>query len=332
MKNRSPLLSFLWDFDPNKSKWSLLAKAWSIIRDQIGKERAPLDEFFKCACPYFNLPAPEDYLAIFGWVPVQGSERNILTFERNPEFSAEHTGTVESHEALSVEDIIHHVQTQGYAGSFVLSSNLTTTTFLGHFNATKSRTVPMKQTANTNGAKERRTAERQKRQTQREIARDAGIAEFFSEPSHASQSLGQAGVPVNWNSFPAQAIGGPTLNTENAYRGSDNYTSYLSTADQNGSADNNFYNSIQGYFPGMQPPVVAAETPSSREFSEVFPAVDYNTANSSVFNGMPFSFSSGEQVPFYGQNQPGNPGAFRMGANTDTLMPNYMTFTGDQTD
>ncbi|CAN9280096.1 unnamed protein product [Alternaria alternata] len=46
MKKLSNLIGLLWETDPNKSLWSLMTKAWSAIRDQIGKDRAPLDQFF----------------------------------------------------------------------------------------------------------------------------------------------------------------------------------------------------------------------------------------------------------------------------------------------
>ncbi|KAF2186924.1 mating-type protein MAT alpha 1 [Zopfia rhizophila CBS 207.26] len=50
MKKLSRVLSIMWDDDPYKALWFLMTKAWSIIRDRIGKGKAPLNQFFDIIC------------------------------------------------------------------------------------------------------------------------------------------------------------------------------------------------------------------------------------------------------------------------------------------
>ncbi|KAF1966919.1 mating-type protein MAT alpha 1, partial [Bimuria novae-zelandiae CBS 107.79] len=128
MKELSQPIGTIWESDPNKSKWSLMTKAWSTIRDQIGKNRAPLDEFFGYACPFLNIPSPEQYLNQFGWT-LQTDQLNLPKLVRRPGASTQ-VGAVD--EAHSVEDVIRHCQSMGYAQGFILAPNSTSSTFLGH--------------------------------------------------------------------------------------------------------------------------------------------------------------------------------------------------------
>ena len=66
-KDISGLLTFLWQTDPFKGKWSILAKAYSIIRDQHGKENAPLDKFLLINTTFIGIADPKHYLDILGW-------------------------------------------------------------------------------------------------------------------------------------------------------------------------------------------------------------------------------------------------------------------------
>lgn len=69
----------LWDNDPFKAKWAILASAYTKIRDYVGKLSAPLARFLRLACPKIGVISPEEYLQTMGWsleaaviVPGQG--------------------------------------------------------------------------------------------------------------------------------------------------------------------------------------------------------------------------------------------------------------------
>ncbi len=57
----------LWQKDEFKNKWALVARVWSMIRDAVGKDRAPLHEFLSFACPAMNIVPPISYLSAYNW-------------------------------------------------------------------------------------------------------------------------------------------------------------------------------------------------------------------------------------------------------------------------
>jgi hypothetical protein len=66
-KNASSYLTTLWEEDPFKAKWCILARAYSAIRDQVGKSNAPLDRFLALVSPEFGIIAVKDYLQTMLW-------------------------------------------------------------------------------------------------------------------------------------------------------------------------------------------------------------------------------------------------------------------------
>nr|AAR04443.1 DNA binding protein with alpha box domain [Pleospora sp. P56] len=175
MKKLSNLIGLLWEADPNKSLWSLMTKAWSTIRDQIGKDQAPLDQFFGLICPHLDLLDPASYLEIHGWILTIDKEGDP-TISRNtgPESAAIGAGRADM--ALSVEDIINYVQSMGYAHSFVPNINTTSPTFLGQsVNPSFEKNNPaIAATQGSASVVQGRVLARNKRRTKRQTARDTG--------------------------------------------------------------------------------------------------------------------------------------------------------------
>ncbi|ORY11533.1 mating-type protein MAT alpha 1-domain-containing protein [Clohesyomyces aquaticus] len=159
MKTLSNPIGLLWEDNPNKPLWTLMTKAWSIIRDQIGKDKAPLDMFFRTMCPYLSIPPPETYLEHMGWKLVANAEgAPSLSREHTPDPDTLDVGVAAT--ALSVEDIIKYCQSMGYAQEYIFDTNLTSSTFLGH-------------TPSTAGG---RGAARNKRRAKRQTARDPAFS------------------------------------------------------------------------------------------------------------------------------------------------------------
>nr|AAR04462.1 DNA binding protein with alpha box domain [Stemphylium sp. EGS44-070] len=175
MKKLSNLIGLLWEADPNKSLWSLMTKAWSTIRDQIGKDQAPLDQFFRLICPHLNLPDPTLYLEIHGWDLTVDKEGDP-TISRNTTSESASIGAGRADMALSVEDIITYVQSMGYAHSFVPNINTTSQTFLGQsFNSSyEKNNSAIATTQGSSPAVQGRVLARNKRRNKRQIARDTG--------------------------------------------------------------------------------------------------------------------------------------------------------------
>lgn len=64
---KSSLLSEIWKTDPLKSHWSLLARAYTIIRDNFRMEDPTLPLFIRLVANYMGMPLPRAYLALCGF-------------------------------------------------------------------------------------------------------------------------------------------------------------------------------------------------------------------------------------------------------------------------
>ncbi|KAF1980707.1 hypothetical protein K402DRAFT_408993 [Aulographum hederae CBS 113979] len=63
----SGFFKMMWQDDPFKAKWAILAKAYSIIRDRVGKVNAPLDMFLSIAAPAVGIVPANQYLGKLGF-------------------------------------------------------------------------------------------------------------------------------------------------------------------------------------------------------------------------------------------------------------------------
>jgi hypothetical protein len=198
MKKLSYLLGQLWEVDPNKPLWSLMAKAWSEMRDQCGKANVPLDEFFDIICPRLNLPSPDTYLEDQGWkIDLTQGESPILSRDQSVQPSASF-GTRFGDMTLSVEDITSICQTAGYALDYKPDRNTTSPTFLGR--SVEHATQKTSQQGAEHG-QDARVTKRNKRRSNRETARQCSsvlvLREQISEAVTATISAKKAPRPMN---------------------------------------------------------------------------------------------------------------------------------------
>ncbi|KAJ4413274.1 hypothetical protein N0V91_000249 [Didymella pomorum] len=173
MKKLSNPMGIMWEADPNKSLWSLMTKAWSVLRDQIGKDKAPLDQFFRIICPYLNIPSPATYLDSCGWTLGTDDEGSpTLSREFTPSPGAMSAGIAGM--ALSVEDIINYCQSMGYAQEYVSDTNSHAPTFpaQSHYQFAGKTTSSLHDS---------RLAARNKRRAKRQTTRDVGIAPVLQQ-------------------------------------------------------------------------------------------------------------------------------------------------------
>nr|BAP25502.1 mating type protein 1 [Pseudopyrenochaeta lycopersici] len=203
MKKLSNLMGAIWEADPNKSLWSLMAKAWSTIRDQIGKDKPPLDQFFRIICPYLNMPSPETYLELYGWDIIISKEGGpMISRDLTTEPAAVSGGMVDS--AISVEDIISYCQSIGYAQEYVSSTTTTSPTFLGlSIKQAAGKSPRAKVTTQKAGlAYESRVIARNKRRAKRQSARHTGISPslqaqiFHTHASNETDSIRKVDTQV----------------------------------------------------------------------------------------------------------------------------------------
>lgn len=63
----SNVMGKIWQHDPFKAKWAIIGKAYSVLRDKLGKENAPLDKFLEIVCPNMSIIEPTQYFVTMGW-------------------------------------------------------------------------------------------------------------------------------------------------------------------------------------------------------------------------------------------------------------------------
>ena len=112
-KDISGFLTYLWQTDPFKAKWSILAKAYSLIRDSKGKDKAPLDSYLAINGPLIGIVPPEQYLEMLGWKIVAGDDgERLLRRDFDVDISSFDQDLLTSN--VSVNDIIKYSCTSGY--------------------------------------------------------------------------------------------------------------------------------------------------------------------------------------------------------------------------
>lgn len=117
-KEASAYLTTLWQKDLCKAKWQILARAYSTIRDAVGKENAPLDAFLAIATSEIGILEVDLYLVMMNWiseVTTDGSTSlrqtavpDLATFPSNLK-----------HVAMTEKDIIHAVAKKNYVSAAV---------------------------------------------------------------------------------------------------------------------------------------------------------------------------------------------------------------------
>lgn len=108
----STYIVFLWEHDVFKAKWALAAKAYSIIRDHVGKEHAPLDIFLTLVADLLGLIKPQCYLAVMGW-EISVNEHGSVSLAKTAKVEVpDH----DRHTNISTEDIVAYACQHGYVG------------------------------------------------------------------------------------------------------------------------------------------------------------------------------------------------------------------------
>lgn len=111
---------YLWQSDPFKAKWALVAKAYSVIRDHVGKENAPLNDFLSLVAELVGILDPTSYLVTMGWV-ITVNEVGYVSLEKN---AADEIGIGMLSTNVSVEDIILHAAAHGYVAKGLVNKGL----------------------------------------------------------------------------------------------------------------------------------------------------------------------------------------------------------------
>lgn len=108
-KARSGILKFLWQNDPCKAKWAILAKAYSIIRDDHVGE-VTLDSFLNLNTDFLGIVESNRYLETMGWeLTVDGQSQYTMTRIKSATAAEADIST-----NYSVNDVVTRCYDMGY--------------------------------------------------------------------------------------------------------------------------------------------------------------------------------------------------------------------------
>jgi hypothetical protein len=106
-------LTKLWKQDPFKAKWTIVAKAYSRIRDLVEKANAPLDRFLTLACPAIGIIGVDDYLRKMNWSIQVANDGTINLHQTSLPFTATFEPYI-MHTSMTDSDVITLVAAKGY--------------------------------------------------------------------------------------------------------------------------------------------------------------------------------------------------------------------------
>lgn len=108
-KSKSGILRFLWQNDPFKAKWTILAKAYSIIRDEHDNA-VSLESFLTLNSELIGILEPDRYLDAMGWeLTLNDKQQYTMARVKSPVATEAQLST-----NCSVDDLIKHCYATGY--------------------------------------------------------------------------------------------------------------------------------------------------------------------------------------------------------------------------
>lgn len=103
-------ISQMWQDDPLKPQWAILAKSYTIIRDHFYIRNPSLPRFVELCIPLIGLTNAMQYLDMCGWkVFSEGNNMNLMKIGEST-FSRQF-----SPNPLAVDQVVKHCKQQGYA-------------------------------------------------------------------------------------------------------------------------------------------------------------------------------------------------------------------------
>lgn len=114
-KVKSGLLREIWNLDPFKAKWSILAKAYSKVRDNHS-DQVSLDSFLSLNGPLIGIVPPNEYVDSMG---IRVQKKTEKEYEVSKYSDMESPSQSELTTNLSVDDIVTYCYQSGYVSGKV---------------------------------------------------------------------------------------------------------------------------------------------------------------------------------------------------------------------
>ena len=76
-KDRSGVLTSLWSINPHKNQWTMMAKVYSFLRAELGKDAVLLPSFLEHACNVLRIPPLDSYLQQQGFALLENDTGSL---------------------------------------------------------------------------------------------------------------------------------------------------------------------------------------------------------------------------------------------------------------
>nr|APD26244.1 putative mating type 1-1-1 protein [Thielaviopsis punctulata] len=117
-KNISTIITQLWKSDPFQSRWMLIGRLYSFIRDTIGKSQTKLSDFLQIAAPVMCTPTPEEYLRKLCWVMSCSDGSDVSFFQDRVGLREYLRSTKTQFSPTSEQELLNHCIVRGYLPEF----------------------------------------------------------------------------------------------------------------------------------------------------------------------------------------------------------------------
>lgn len=112
-KNTSIHLKVMWKYDPFKTKWAIVARAYSSIRDVVGKTNAPLKTFLELVCPEIGIISVDEYLTKMEWNVVVEDNNSVCLQRKSSSTQLSFAFNIVQ-TSMTDNDVIHFCSQRGY--------------------------------------------------------------------------------------------------------------------------------------------------------------------------------------------------------------------------
>lgn len=120
-KDRSGVLTSLWSINPHKNQWTMMARVYSFLRAELGKDAVLLPSFLEHSCAVLRIPSLDTYLQQQGFALLENETGSLSLVNQGPStspgplLSTKHTpGDCESQSSTSFDDTASFTEAPGF--------------------------------------------------------------------------------------------------------------------------------------------------------------------------------------------------------------------------
>ncbi|KAK4160338.1 Mat sexual cell fertilization-promoting factor [Cladorrhinum sp. PSN259] len=89
-KERSPILTMLWQQDPFHKEWDFMCAVYSAIREFLTEQDITLQSWIQCAVNHMGISSRQNYMQALGWELLQGDNGTYQLHRTTSRASAQH--------------------------------------------------------------------------------------------------------------------------------------------------------------------------------------------------------------------------------------------------